>query len=220
MRIRENKRIIKIISILKDEIKKFENPLISKIEEETKDPYRVLISCLLSLRTRDEEAYKASVNLFSLAKTPEEMIKLKNEEIEKAIKRVNYYKTKARRIKEISREILSKYGGKVPSNIEELLKLKGVGRKTANIVLSYAFGKDAIAVDTHVHRISNRLGIVKTKSPHETEMELKKILPRKYWKDINYLFVIWGQNVCLPRNPKCYFCEIRKYCDRIGVNQI
>lgn len=211
------KRLVKIISKLKKEIINLKNPLINKIEEETKDPYKILISCLLSLRTRDEEAYIASVNLFSMAKSPEEMINLKDEDIEKAIRRVNYYKTKAKRIKEISKLLLEKYNGNVPNNIEDLLELKGVGRKTANIVLSYAFGKDAIAVDTHVHRISNRLGVIKTKKAEETEIKLMKILPKRYWNEVNNLFVVWGQNICLPRNPKCKICSISKYCRRVGV---
>lgn len=212
------KRIIKIISILKKEVAKFENPLINKIEKEGRDPYKILISCLLSLRTRDKEAHMATEKLFSLAKTPEEMIKLEDKEIENAIKRVNYYKTKARRIKEISSELIKNYNGKVPNTLEELLKLKGVGRKTANIVLSYAFGKESIAVDTHVHRISNRLGILKTRSPFETEIVLMKILPKRYWKYINNLLVVWGQNICLPKNPKCDMCKISKYCKKVNVN--
>lgn len=211
------KRLVKIILKLKDETKKFENTLISKVEKDNKDPYKILISCILSLRTRDEIAYKAYKRLFSLAKNPEEMLNLKESEIENAIREVNYYKTKAKRILEISKVLIEEYSGKVPNKIDELLKLNGVGRKTANIVLSYAFGKNAIAVDTHVHRISNRLGVVKTKSPYETEMKLMKILPEKYWKDVNKNFVIWGQNICLPRNPKCNECAIIKYCKRVGV---
>lgn len=212
------KKIIKIIKILRKDVKRFEKPLISKIKKgNNKNAYKILISCLLSLRTRDENAYKASMALFSIARTPEEMIRLKNEEIEKAIKNVNYYKTKAKRIREISMELISKYKGKVPNTREELLKLKGIGRKTANIVLSYAFKKDAIAVDTHVHRISNRLGIIKTKNSKDTEFALMRIVPKRYWRDINELLVTWGQNVCLPRNPKCEECSIRKYCKKIGV---
>ncbi|MBU5678860.1 MAG: endonuclease III [Candidatus Aenigmatarchaeota archaeon] len=214
---RRRKILIKIISKLESEKKKFENPLISKIASNDKDPYKVLISCILSLRTRDKEAYKASERLFSLAKNPREMAKLSEKDIENAIKGVNYYKTKAKRIKEISEVLLKEYNGNVPKNIDELLKLKGVGRKTANIVLSYAFGKDAIAVDTHVHRISNRLGVVKTKYAFETEKELMKILSKRYWKSVNQTFVTFGQNICLPRNPKCNICKIRKYCKRVGV---
>ncbi len=207
-----HEEIHSIIKILKTETKNFENPLIEEIKEKTRDPFKILISCLLSLRTRDEIAAKASIKLFSLADNPEKMAKLKEKDIMKAIKSVNYYKTKAKRIKEISKELVKNYNGKVPENLEDLLKLKGVGRKTANIVITNAFGKYGIAVDTHVHRISNRLGLVNTKKPKETEIELRKKLPKRYWKDFNKLIVIWGQNVCLPRNPKCDICKIRKYC--------
>jgi len=207
------KEISSIIKILKRETKRFENPLIEEIKEKNRDPFKILISCLLSLRTKDEIAAKASKKLFSLADNPKKMAILKEKEIMEAIKSVNYYKTKARRIKEISIELIKNYGGKVPDNFEDLLKLKGVGRKTANIVITNAFGKYGIAVDTHVHRISNRLGIVKTKNPEETEYELKRILPKRYWKDLNKIFVIWGQNICLPRNPKCDICKIKKYCE-------
>jgi endonuclease-3 len=208
-----HKEIHSIIKILKTETKNFKNPLIEEIKEKTRDPFKILISCLLSLRTRDEIAAKASTKLFSLADTPEKMVRLKLKEITNAIKNVNYYKTKAKRIKEISKELIKNYRGKVPENFEDLLKLKGVGRKTANIVITNAFGKYGIAVDTHVHRISNRLGIVTTKNPEETEIELRKKLPKRYWKDFNNLIVIWGQNICLPRNPKCDICKIKKYCE-------
>jgi len=208
-----HKEIHSIIKILKTETKNFKNHLIEEIKEKTRDPFKILISCLLSLRTRDEIAAKASTKLFSLADTPEKMVRLKLKEITNAIKNVNYYKTKAKRIKEISKELIKNYRGKVPENFEDLLKLKGVGRKTANIVITNAFGKYGIAVDTHVHRISNRLGIVTTKNPEETEIELRKKLPKRYWKDFNNLIVIWGQNICLPRNPKCDICKIKKYCE-------
>ena len=208
-------KIEKILKILKKESKKFQKPAMKKIKKPNE--YKILISCLLSLRTKDKITIKATENLFSLASNPYQMIKLEINKIENAIKSVNYYKTKAKRIKEISEILVKKYNGKVPENIEELLRLKGVGRKTANIVLTYAFGKPAIAVDTHVHRISNRLGIVNTKNPYQTEDELKKKIPKKYWNEYNDILVKWGQNICLPIKPKCSICKINKYCEKNGV---
>jgi len=209
-------KIDEIIKILKKETKQYFQPAM-EYSELVHSPYRTLISCLISLRTKDAVTIEASKRLFSLADTPEKMIKVDVKDIEKSIKPANYYKTKARRIKEISKELVENYNGQVPDSFEELIKLKGVGRKTANIVLTHAFGKDAIAVDTHVHRISNRLGLVKTKNPHETEKELERILPKKYWKVYNYLLVIWGQNVCKPVKPLCEKCKIYEYCERNGV---
>ncbi|MCS7134905.1 MAG: endonuclease III [Candidatus Aenigmarchaeota archaeon] len=204
--------IDEIIRILKKEVKKYENTAMNQIE---KDPYMILISCLISLRTKDYVTIDASKRLFSLAKTPKDVLNLSIQEIENAIKPANYYKTKALRIKEISKTIVEKYNGSVPSEFDELIKLKGVGRKTANIVLSHAFNKNVIAVDTHVHRISNRLGLIRTKNPKETEFELKKFVPKKYWKIYNDLLVVWGQNVCKPKKPKCASCAISKYCKKI-----
>jgi len=206
--------IDKIISILKKEIKKFEEPIVTEISRE-KDPYKVLISCLLSLRTKDKVTELASKRLFELAKTPEQMVKLSKKQIERAIYPVGFYKRKALTIKKISKDLIEKYNSKVPDNIDELMKLKGVGRKTANIVLVHGFDKLGIPVDTHVNRISNRLGIVKTKTPEETEFELRKILPKKHWKDYNNLLVTWGQNICLPVSPKCSECAISKYCQKL-----
>ncbi|MBN2421584.1 endonuclease III [Candidatus Woesearchaeota archaeon] len=178
-----------------------------------KDPYYVLISCLLSLRTKDEVTYPAAKRLFKLAKTPEEMIKLSDEQIKKAIYPVGFYNNKTRTVKEISQLLIEKYNSKVPDSIDELLKLKGVGRKTANIVVTQGFNKLGIAVDTHVHRISNRMGLVKSKTPHETEFALREIIPKKYWIILNELLVKHGQNVCKPRKPLCFKCKIEKYCN-------
>lgn len=208
--------IEKVISILKKETKKFKQPIVSSIE---KDPFKILVSCLLSLRTKDQITEIASRKLFALADTPEKMVKLPIKRIEKIIYPVGFYKRKSIIIKNISRELIEKYNSKVPDNLNDLLKLKGVGRKTANIVITQAFNKHGIAVDTHVHRISNRLGIVKTKTPEETEFELMKILPKKYWIEYNDLLVTWGQNTCVPVSPKCSICAISKYCPRIGVTK-
>lgn len=210
------KNIEKIISILRDYVKRFELPVVSRFAKR-KDPYIILISCLLSLRTKDEVTYKASKRLFSIADNPSKMIKLSIKEIEKLIYPVGFYKTKARRIIEISKIIINKYNGKVPNTLEELLKLPGVGRKTANLVLTEGFNKYGICVDTHVHRISNRFGFVSTKSPEETEFVLRKKLPKKLWKEYNKILVAFGQNICKPLKPLCNICPIEKYCPKMGV---
>lgn len=200
-----------VIKLIKKEIKKFRKTALMDYQN---NPFNVLISCILSLRTRDETTEKASARLFSLAKMPREMLKLSTKQIEKTIYPVGFYKTKAVRIKGICKDLIEKYNSNVPNNMEELLKLKGVGRKTANIVMTYGFGfKNHIAVDTHVHRIPNRLGWVHTKKPEQTEIELMKIVPKKYWKDLNDNFVQFGQNICKPVGPKCDICPVNKYCD-------
>lgn len=181
------------------------------------DPYLVLISCILSLRTNDRTTYPATLRMLELAKTPHNMKGVKVEDLAKAIYPVGFYENKAKQIIELSRQIDEELGGKVPDEIEELVKFNGVGRKTANLVLSRGFNKPAICVDVHVHRIFNRLGYIKTKNPEETEFALRKKLPVKYWIDINTLMVTHGQNVCKPINPKCSECPIEKYCKKIGV---
>ena len=180
--------------------------------ENIKDPYLVLICCILSLRTNDKTTIKATKNMLNLAKTPKEMIKVDADTLAKAIYPVGFYKNKANQIIELSNILVQKYNSKVPDEIDELIKFKGVGRKTANLVLTKGFNKPAICVDTHVHRISNRLGLVETKTPDETEMELRKILPKKYWIDFNTLLVTHGQNICKPQNPNCSSCSISKFC--------
>ena len=180
-----------------------------------KDPFYVLVSCILSLRTKDEVTYKAAKRLFDLAKTPEEMLKLDNEEIKKAIYPVGFYNRKTKTIKEISRILIVKYNSVVPDSVDELLKLKGVGRKTANIVITQAYNKPGIAVDTHVHRISNRLGWVTTDNPEQTEAELKKIIPERNWIEINELLVRHGQKTCGPISPFCSRCVIEKKCNKV-----
>lgn len=176
------------------------------------NPYLVLIGCILSLRTNDKTTYPATLRMLELAKTPEDMMKVNVEDLEKAIYPVGFYKNKAKQIIELSKEIVEKLDGKVPDTIEDLIKFNGVGRKTANLVLAKGFGIPAICVDVHVHRIFNRLGYVKTKTPEETEFALREKLPQKYWLDINTLMVTHGQNVCKPINPKCDICPIKKYC--------
>ncbi len=179
----------------------------------------MLVSCLLSLRTKDQVTAEASLKLFKLADTPEKMRKLRIPQLEKTIYPVGFYKTKAKRIKEICGTLLEDYGGNVPDEIDELLKLKGVGRKTANLVVTLGYGKLGICVDTHVHRISNRFGFIKTKTPEQSEFALRKILPEKYWIIYNDLLVSYGQNVCVPISPKCSECELSRYCKRVGVKK-
>lgn len=179
------------------------------------DPFFALISTVMSHRTRDDVTYPAARKLFERFSTPEEMVRADISEIETLIKDVGFYRVKAGRIKEISRLLLEKYDGRVPDDMEALLDLPGVGRKTANCVLAHAFLKDALAVDTHVHRISNRLGLVETKTPEETEIELKKIFPQKYWRYINLLLVKLGQNTCRPISPRCKTCALDDICPKI-----
>lgn len=177
-----------------------------------KNPYLVLIACILSLRTNDKTTYPATLRMLELAKTPKDMKQVKIEDLAQAIYPVGFYENKAKQIIELSKTIDEELDGKVPDEIEELVKFKGVGRKTANLVLSLGFNKPAICVDVHVHRIFNRLGYIKTKTPEETEFALRKKLPEKYWIDINTLLVTHGQNVCKPIKPKCAECPISSYC--------
>lgn len=186
-----------------------------KLMDGFNDPFIVLIACILSLRTNDKTTYPATLRMLKLGKTPEDFAKLDPKVLEKAIYPVGFYANKAKQIVELSKELVEKYNSKVPDEIEELVKFNGVGRKTANLVLSEGFHKPAICVDVHVHRISNRLGYVKTKNPEETEFALRKKLPQKYWIDINSLLVTHGQNICKPINPKCEQCPIKDYCNRI-----
>ena len=186
-----------------------------KLMDSFNDPYLVLIACILSLRTNDRTTYPATLRMLELAKTPREMKKVKPEDLANAIYPVGFYENKARQIIELSKIIDEDLGGKVPDKIEDLVKFKGVGRKTANLVLSRGFNKPAICVDVHVHRIFNRLGYVKTKTPEETEFALREKLPVKHWIDINTLLVTHGQNVCKPINPKCSECPICEYCAKL-----
>lgn len=177
------------------------------------DPYRVLIRTILSQRTRDENTAEASKLLFSKYKTSKDIANADIEDIQKLIKKAGFFRVKAKRIKEVSRIIQDRCNGIVPDDIKKLLELPGVGRKTANCVLVYGFGREAIPVDVHVNRISNRIGLVNTKSPEETEKELTRISPKKYWLDINELFVRFGQDICRPIGPKCSECPISDLCD-------
>ncbi len=186
-----------------------------KLMDSFNSPYLVLIACILSLRTNDRTTYPATLRMLELAKTPKEMKNVKVEDLAKAIYPVGFYENKAKQIIELSRQIDEELDGKVPDTIEELVEFNGVGRKTANLVLSQGFNKPAICVDVHVHRIFNRLGYVCTKNPEETEFALREKLPQKYWIDINTLMVTHGQNVCKPTKPKCSECPITDYCAKI-----
>lgn len=184
-----------------------------------KDPFRVLVSCVLSLRTRDEVTDAASERLFALADSPKTMVSLEADEIEKAIYPVAFYRNKAKTLANLCRELIVRYDGKVPGTLDELLALKGVGRKTANLTLILGYGKMGICVDTHVHRISNRWGYVATNSPDATEMALRDKLPKKYWMEYNDLLVSFGQNCCKPLSPLCSQCCVSEQCKKIGVGR-
>ena len=198
---------------LKDEV-----PVVTKISRsDGGSPFLILIGTLLSLRTKDETTDRAMIHLTERAKTPGDILSLSHTELEKIIYPVGFYRNKAKTLKNVSRIILEKYGGKVPDTLDELLTIKGVGRKTANLVITEAFGKPGICVDTHVHRISNRLGMISTKTPHDTEEELRKVLPKKYWIIYNPLLVTFGKKICNPVSPRCNNCPISHLCKRIGV---
>jgi endonuclease-3 len=203
-----------VVRILRREVRQWPVPAIGHYVE---TPFTVLISCILSLRTQDKTTNAASDRLFAIANTPRTMLATPVQTIQTAVYPVSFYRVKAKTIHAICRELLTRFGEEVPSTLEDLLTLPGVGRKTANIVVTLAFRKAGIAVDTHVHRISNRLGYVKTKAPDDTEMALRKKLPRRYWIVFNDLLVAYGQNLCKPISPHCSRCKIATYCRRIGV---
>lgn len=204
------------IKVLREEVKQWKQPVVGSL---FRDPYKILISTILSLRTKDETTEKASERLFKLAETPEKMILIPVEEIEKAIFPVGFYKRKAINILELSKTLIDKYEGKVPDDLDELLKLKGVGRKTANLTITLGYNKAGICVDIHVHRITNRWGYVSTKDPEETEFALRDKLPKEYWIEINDLLVCYGQNLCKPISPFCSKCKIRLFCDQVDVGK-
>ncbi len=198
-------------------IRPLQTPAVTQIAAQNRDPFRVLISCLISLRTKDEVTDAASKRLFAQADTPRKMLKLSEKEIAKLIFPAGFYRTKAKQIRAISRALLDQHRGRVPDSLEELLRLNGVGRKTANLVITVAYNQPGICVDTHVHRIANRLGWIKTKTPEQTEMALREILPKRYWIPINAWLVTFGQNVCQPVSPWCSQCPLRETCPQAGV---
>jgi len=211
--------IHKIIAILKQEIRDMDIPIVTEISHRSRDAFHILISTILSLRTKDEVTRLAATRLLEKAQSPKELLLLAEEEIARLIFPVGFYKTKARTLRQICLVLIEKYGGKVPGDLEELLKLKGVGRKTANLVVTLGFHKPGICVDTHVHRVSNRLGYVKTKTPEQTEIALRAKLPKEYWIEYNDLLVTWGQNICRPISPFCSRCSLLSYCKQVGVDR-
>lgn len=206
-----------VIAALRAAAPAWNAPVVTLIANQSDDPFQILVSCLLSLRTKDETTGPAARRLFALAQTPKAMLKLTVGEIERAIYPVGFYRTKARTILELCRVLIERYGGAVPDDLDELLTLKGVGRKTANLVLTQGFRKPGICVDTHVHRISNRWGYVRTKDPHATEMALRRKLPAQYWMEYNDLLVAFGQTICQPTSPWCSRCPVAVSCPRRGV---
>jgi endonuclease-3 len=213
----KDEKIGEVVRTLRKCIREWTLPIVTYLAEKKESPYTILISTILSLRTKDQVTAEASSRLFLLADTPEVMLKLSASAIADAIYPVGFYKRKAITILNVSRVLMEKFGGRVPDTIEELLTLNGVGRKTANLVISLGYGKKGICVDTHVHRISNRLGYVKTRTPEKTESALREKLPRRYWIEYNTLMVAFGQNVCKPISPLCSICPVARHCDRVGV---
>jgi endonuclease-3 len=204
------------IKILNRDYPAYEKTTLNRMRKKP-DAFRILISCLLSLRTQDKNTEKASEKLFNVADTPEKISALPVRKLEKLIFSSGYYRKKARVLKEVSKTLIERFESKVPGKKEELLSIKGVGPKTANIVLAFAFGKKVIPVDVHVHVISNRLGWVKTKTPEKTEKELEKVIPKKHWKDLNAILVQHGQEVCVTLSPKCTECSLTRLCPKEGV---
>lgn len=214
-----NKNIDEIIKKIRESIKKYDQPVLERFNKKLKDPYWVLVSCLLSLRTKDETTETATKNLFKAAQTPQQILKLPLKKLKRIIYKTGFYNNKAKAIINVTKKIINEFSGKVPDNLQDLLSLPGVGRKTANLVLTVAYNKMGICVDTHVHKICNRWGYIRTKTPDETEMELRKKLPKKYWKKINNYLVLFGQNICLSVSPFCSKCPVSSYCPKIGVGR-
>lgn len=211
-------KIDKIYQTLKKEIRKYQEPIVERVAQHY-NPFHVLVSTVLSAQTKDSVTEKAQARLFKTAKTSTALARIPLARLKKLIYPVSFYHTKAKHLKKLARNLMDKYDGKVPKSMEELLALPGVGRKTANLVRILAFHEYGICVDTHVHRISNRLGLVKTKTPEQTELALYKVLPKKYWRNWNELLVIWGQHVCVPISPFCSRCAIRKWCPGTNVKK-
>ena len=214
-----NRTISRVIQTLRKASAGWDAPVVTEMADFSRDAYQVLVACLLSLRTKDETTGPAARRLFALANTPEQMVALTLAQVKKAIYPVGFYKTKAQTVLDISQILIDKYESRVPDEIDELLVFKGVGRKTANLVVTLGFQKPGICVDTHVHRISNRWGYVETKKPEETEMALRAILPKRFWIGYNDLLVAFGQTLCHPTSPKCSLCPIERYCEKIDVKR-
>lgn len=212
------KNISKIMNILS---KKYPNTGVTTLNRmrEKPNPFQILVSCLLSLRARDETTEIVSMELFKVADTPKKMVEIPTKELKKIIFKTGHYNKKAESLKHVSKTLIENFNSKVPDTYEELIGIKHIGPKTAKIVLAFAFQKHFIPIDTHCHRIPNRLGWIKTKTAEQTDKKLPKILPKKYWLDFNAIFVQFGRDICNPISPKCSQCPIEKYCPKIGVTK-
>ncbi|MBM3129228.1 MAG: endonuclease III [Chloroflexi bacterium] len=208
-----------VIKILRRAARVWRTPYVTELSHRRRAPFHILVSTLLSLRTKDAVTAAASQRLFARADTPAAMLKLTPRQIERAIYPVGFYRVKARNLLKVCHELIERYAGRVPDEIDALVQLPGVGRKTANLVVTLGFGKPGICADTHVHRITNRWGYVQTKTPEQTEMALREKLPRAYWIEINDELVALGQNICHPTSPKCSLCPIYQYCARVSVTR-
>jgi len=213
-----NKNIPKIMDILEKHFNFIERTTLNRMRKKP-NAFKILISCLLSLRTQDKNTEKVSKQLFNVVDTPKEIAKLPTKKLEKLIYSSGHYRKKARTLKHVSEELIKRFNSKVPDTKEELISIKGIGPKTANIVLNFAFGQLVIPVDVHVHVISNRLGWAKTKRAEDTEKQLEKIVPKRYWKEINGILVLFGKEICITISPKCSSCPIKTYCPCIGVTR-
>ena len=214
----KSKNISQVMKILEKHFNHKERTTLNRMRQKP-NAFKILISCLLSLRTKDKNTEASSRKLFAVADTPKKIIKLPIRKLEKLIFSSGHYKKKARTLKYVSKVLIKKYKGKVPDNKQELLNIKGIGPKTANIVLAFAYAQDVLPIDTHCHRIPNRLGWVKTKKPEQTEKQLEKILPKKYWNEFNGIFVLFGKTICQPISPWCSKCPIIKYCEMIDIKR-
>jgi endonuclease III len=213
----QNKDIDIVLTRLQEHFYSVKTPVVDLIQIKTEDPFKVLVATILSARTKDETTAKAAEKLFTKVQKPEDLENIPLDELDALITPVGFHRVKAKHLKELPKVLKEKFGGIIPAEIDELLELPGVGRKTANLVRAVAFKKPAICVDVHVHRICNRWGYIKTKTPLETEMTLRQKLPLKYWLNLNSYLVAFGQNLCTPRKPKCEKCPIAEFCNQVGV---
>lgn len=213
------KEVPLVYRLLQRHVRAWNVPVIDLVEIQTKDPFKVLVATILSARTKDSLTITKLPQLWEHVRTLEDLKRISSSHLEKLIYPIGFYRTKVKHLKLLPEVIEDEFDGKIPRTVEELCRLPGVGRKTANLVVSVAFKKPAICVDVHVHRIMNRLGYIRTKDPLETEMTLRKKLPKKYWRQTNFLFVAFGQNLCTPVSPRCSCCPVKKYCKRVGVKK-
>lgn len=212
------KEIVRVLNVLGKKYPSHTMTTLNRMRDKP-DAYKILISCLLSLRARDENTEIVTEKLFNVIQTPEELIKLKREKLEKLIFSSGHYHKKAEALFSVSNELINRFNSKVPDSYEELISIKHIGPKTANIVLAFAYGQKVIPVDVHCHRIPNRLGWINTQNPEKTEIELKKIIPKKFWGEFNAVFVQFGREICQPVSPKCSVCPVKNNCMRVGIKK-